>query len=272
MLGQRFRTAIVLLLLLAVILGSGSVLAFQCALAVFFGAACWESLRLFNNARALPLALVGAAVLLLMLNGGSATNPETLAGLCVLIWAVRFVPALKFGLPEVSGLRGGLFTVVYLLALLGCFIAMASLFQRSVVTLVSAMAIVWVADIGAYFAGKAFGKRKLAPHISPGKSWEGALGGWLAVLLLGAGSSFTPALSATFCVELQQKAGWPLWVLLMTALVAASIVGDLFESLMKRRAGVKDSSRLLPGHGGVLDRIDALIPVMPLALLLSARL
>jgi phosphatidate cytidylyltransferase len=136
--------------------------------------------------------------------------------------------------------------------------------------LISAMAIVWVADIGAYFAGRAFGRRKLAPDISPGKSWEGVAGGWLAVLLLAAMTTQVPMLADSFTAMLQVRYGWLLWVLLMSLLVAASVVGDLFESLMKRRAGVKDSSALLPGHGGVLDRIDALVPVMPLAFLISA--
>jgi phosphatidate cytidylyltransferase len=272
MLIERIRTAIILLLVLAAVFGSGSLLAFQLTLAVFFAAACWESLRLFYVGRALPLAVAGAGVLLIMLLAVPANDGSVLAGLCVLIWLVRFIPALKIGLPPAEGARGSLFTTVYLLALLGCFLSIAALFQYSALYLVSVMAIVWVADIGAYFAGKAFGKHKLAPHISPGKSWEGAIGGWLAVLILAAASSGTAVFSATFPAQLLQRTGWPLWILLMTLIVAASIVGDLFESLMKRRAGFKDSSNLLPGHGGVLDRIDALIPVMPLALLLGARL
>lgn len=272
MLGQRIATAIALLLLLGAVVGSGSQLAFVLTLAVFFGAACWESLKLFNVGRPLPLAVVGTIILLLILQNRTNVNPVTLSALCVLIWALRFVPALKYGLPDSSGARGRLFTLVYMLALLGCFIAIAALFQRSAIFMISAMAIVWVADIGAYFAGRAFGKRKLAPHISPGKSWEGAVGGWAAVLVLAALTSLIPAFSSTFAVKLLLHFGWMLWLLLMTLLVAASIAGDLFESLMKRRAGVKDSSRLLPGHGGVLDRIDALIPVMPLALLLGASL
>ena len=269
MLRQRVLTAIVLLILLAAVLGSASQLAFELTLALFFAAACWESLRLFTVRYPLPLAAIGAAFLLFFLHAGT-TNPVTLAMLCVLIWLLRFVPALKFGLPDATGLRGHLFTLVYLLALLGCFMAIAALFQRSGLYLVSVMAIVWVADIGAYFSGKAFGKHKLAPHISPGKSWEGAFGGWLLVLLLAGTSTFLPAFEQTFAAQLLERLGWGWWLLLMPVVVAASIVGDLFESLMKRRAGVKDSSRLLPGHGGVLDRIDALIPVMPLALLLSA--
>ena len=269
MLRQRVLTAVVLLILLAAVLGSASQLAFELTLAVFFGAACWESLRLFTVRYPLPLAAIGAAALLFFLHAGT-TNSVTLAMLCVLIWLLRFAPALKFGLPDATGLRGHLFTLVYLLALLGCFMAIAALFQRSGLYLVSVMAIVWGADIGAYFSAKAFGKRKLAPHISPGKSWEGAFGGWLLVLLLAGASTFLPAFEQTFAAQLLERLGWGWWLLLMTVVVAASIVGDLFESLMKRRAGVKDSSRLLPGHGGVLDRIDALIPVMPLALLLSA--
>ena len=270
MLRERVITAVVLLALLAAVLGSGSELAFQLTLAAFFGAACWESLRLLNVKPAVPLAVACAAGLALLLASLPGNDWAPLAALCVLLWALRFVPALKVGLPPATGLRGGLFAVIYLFALLGCFVAIEALFRRSGTFLVSVMAIVWVADIGAYFSGRAFGRRKLAPAISPGKSWEGALGGWFAVLLLAAASTLDPIFADTFAVQLQRQGGWGLWLLLMTLVVAASVVGDLFESLMKRRAGMKDSSNLLPGHGGVLDRIDALIPVMPLALLIGA--
>jgi phosphatidate cytidylyltransferase len=131
------------------------------------------------------------------------------------------------------------------------------------------MAIVWVADIGAYFAGRAFGKRKLAPSISPGKTWEGVAGGLVAVLVLAALAAQLPE---TFQAQLLVRYGWFKWVLFLGLFVAASVVGDLFESMLKRRAEVKDSSGLLPGHGGVLDRIDALVPTMPLAYLLSAQM
>lgn len=270
MLRQRIITAVALLVLLAAVLGSGSLLAFRMTLSVFFAAACWESFRLLKIALALPFAAVGGILLLLLISGPHpAWTP--LALLCVVIWVLRFVPALRFGLPSEEGVPGLLFAAVFFLALLGCFISIAVLFQRSPVFLVSAMAIVWVADIGAYFAGRAFGRRKLAPTISPGKSWEGVVGGWVAVIVLAAASSFSPALQESFAPVLLRQYGWPLWLVLMSLLVAASVIGDLFESLLKRRAGVKDSSNLLPGHGGVLDRIDALIPVMPLALLLASR-
>ena len=117
----------------------------------------------------------------------------------------------------------------------------------------------------AYFSGKAFGKRKLAPSISPGKSWEGVYGGCIAVLIVATlvvlfgGES----LANTFPVRVQASLGWAVTYLTLILIVAASVVGDLFESQLKRRAGMKDSSNLLPGHGGVLDRIDALVPVLP---------
>lgn len=270
MLGQRLFTAVVLLSLLAAVLASGSLIAFYLTLAVFFGAAVWEALRLFGARRALPLAVI-AAVLLPVLADRAAADWTPLAWLCVLLWALRFAPALRTGLPPTEGARGWLFTGVYLIALFGCFIAIAGLWQRSAVFLLTAMAIVWIADIGAYFAGRAFGRRKLAPSISPGKTWEGVIGGLLAVLVLAAIAAQIPTLVDSFPAYLLARFGWVAWGALVALLVAASVVGDLFESMMKRRAGVKDSSALLPGHGGVLDRIDALVPTMPLALLLSAQ-
>ncbi|MFA7665194.1 MAG: phosphatidate cytidylyltransferase [Burkholderiaceae bacterium] len=158
------------------------------------------------------------------------------------------------------------------LLLLACWVALIELHARGPLVLLAAMAIVWIADIAAYFVGRALGRRKLAPTISPGKSWEGALGGALAVVLAGALVWLLAAdggrLAATLPAQLFEHATPWLAVPVLLALTALSIVGDLHESLLKRAAGVKDSGRLLPGHGGVLDRIDALLPVMPSAWLL----
>lgn len=148
------------------------------------------------------------------------------------------------------------------LVILPTWAAMAALHAVSTWLLLAAMALVWVADISAYFAGRAFGKHKLAPSISPGKTWEGVAGAVVGVLIYGAlVLSFSP---------LAGRLPWPLPVLalLLILLTAVSVMGDLFESLLKRQAGIKDSSNLLPGHGGVLDRIDALTSALPLAALI----
>lgn len=152
--------------------------------------------------------------------------------------------------------------------LFACWLALVDLRELGFLPLIAAMAIVWIADIGAYFCGKAFGRRKLAPAISPGKSWEGAIGGVFLVVVISLVVAAAPALNQTLPARLVEVTGPLLAILVLAALGALSIVGDLFESVLKRRAGVKDSGNSLPGHGGVLDRIDALIPVMPCVALL----
>jgi phosphatidate cytidylyltransferase len=144
--------------------------------------------------------------------------------------------------------------------------AMVALRGESPVLLLAVMAIVWISDIAAYFAGRRFGRRKLAPSISPGKTWEGVYGALAAVTVYATG--WLAAAGGSPPGPLRQAALGELWfVLLLLGLAAAGIVGDLLESQMKRQAGVKDSGTALPGHGGVLDRIDALLPVLPLAAL-----
>ncbi|AMP00940.1 cytidylyltransferase family protein [Collimonas arenae] len=271
MLRTRVITALLLLAVLLPILYFNYYPAFAVVSALFFAAAIWESARLFGGAGGSALMWGGAALLLFaaVLYVGSGPNIRLLFALCVAIWCLRFVPSLALGLPALTSLGNRLVAGSYAIAVFGCFLAIVVLFHHSPMYLLSVLVIVWAADIGAYFAGKAFGRHKLAPSISPGKSWEGAIGGWLLVLLMLAGFSVTPALTDTFPVRLLATWGWPGALAVMTVLVAASVVGDLFESMLKRRAGVKDSSNLLPGHGGVLDRVDALIPVLPLAALLS---
>lgn len=143
--------------------------------------------------------------------------------------------------------------------------------------LFSVMVLVWVADIGAYFSGRLLGgtlfARKLAPSISPGKTWEGVLGGLLGVALC---AMLWMQVEQRFVLDSVSIYGrlWQHGVLVMAIaivwLTAWSVVGDLVESLIKRSAGVKDSSNLLPGHGGVLDRLDALLPVLPMAMMLQS--
>jgi phosphatidate cytidylyltransferase len=151
------------------------------------------------------------------------------------------------------------------IVLIGTWVALVELQSRSPWLVLAAMAIVWIADTAAYFSGRAFGRRKLAPKISPGKTWEGVYGGLAAVavyavclLPFAREAGFTRAMGATAIV---------VWIGLALLIAAISVIGDLFESLQKRHAGVKDSGKLLPGHGGVLDRTDALLAAMPLAAL-----
>lgn len=147
------------------------------------------------------------------------------------------------------------------LCLLPAFVAIVQLqtANNGPLWVVFSLAIVAAADIGAYFSGRSFGKTKLAINLSPGKTWEGAVGGYLAVMLL--------SLSTPLWLLASNKNLF--WVLVFLSLITAvSIVGDLLESMLKREAGRKDSSHLLPGHGGILDRIDSLIAALPFVAIL----
>jgi len=150
---------------------------------------------------------------------------------------------------------------VGVVVLIPAALALIHLHAVDPILVLAVMSMVWVADIVAYFSGRAFGRRKLAPQISPGKTWEGAAGAALGVVAYGA---------LVVLVWHGGISGWSgsnvLWALSgLVLFTAVSILGDLFESLLKRQAGVKDSGRLLPGHGGVLDRIDSLTSTLPLA-------
>ncbi|MFD4840776.1 phosphatidate cytidylyltransferase [Achromobacter sp. NPDC058515] len=284
MLGQRIVTAAVLLAILAAAMISANPWWFVALLALAAACANWEWLRLTLPQPPSPLISIGVAVLLLagMLALASAWLAGDGSGLSDPAWVMRYVvPAVSavwlFGAVAAvvrgrsdaapASLGWSVFSVP---AAFAAWAVLAQMFvARGAGFVVSLLALVWVADIAAYFAGRAFGKRKLAPRVSPGKTIEGAVAGVLgAVVWIGLSSLW----AGTYGHALVER--WTFWLALPIAalLGVLSIVGDLFESLLKRRAGRKDSSTLLPGHGGVYDRIDAILPVAPFALLLSGVL
>ncbi|MGV3741489.1 MAG: phosphatidate cytidylyltransferase [Burkholderiaceae bacterium] len=268
MLRTRIITALVLLAVLLVALKFGFV-AFAVFAGVFYAAAAWEVLRLFKSNHPVAGALFWTAVFALFLIMERPGSLNFLFMLCVAIWALRLAPSLTIGLPSLDGVGNRLLSIVYGLAVLGSFLAAVMFYRQSAQYLFSVLILVWIADIGAYFFGKAFGKHKLAPSISPGKSWEGAIGGAVAVVVAGVVMAAFSFFEDSFAAQVQSSLGWLGLLATMLVIAGASVAGDLFESQLKRRAGMKDSSGLLPGHGGVLDRVDALIPVMPLAMLIK---
>jgi len=141
------------------------------------------------------------------------------------------------------------------------WLALARLQARPLELLIL-LCVVWIADSAAYFAGSCLGRRRLAPDISPGKTWEGVMGACAAVAV------YYSLLRMLFAPSIAWV-GEPVGVVLFVVITVMSIEGDLFESWMKRAAGVKDSGAMLPGHGGVLDRIDGLTASMPVAALIS---
>lgn len=176
--------------------------------------------------------------------------------LSLLWWLLALVLVLQY--PEGRALRAGLLPLAYGLAvLLPAWAGLVWLRAQNggLWLLLAAVVMVWAADIGAYFAGKSLGKRKLMPRVSPGKTLEGLLGGVLLTQLLAVGAMLYLNWSASSIL-----AG----MLGTLVVVLFSVVGDLTESLFKREQGLKDSSNLLPGHGGIMDRIDSLTAAIPL--------
>jgi len=278
MLKQRIITAIVLLLILLPALFHHDTLYWRLVTLVLIAAGAWEWGRL--NRLGQFGAWIGAFVCLVACvmawDLGLLSAPQPLlwtlaGGIWVLVGAALIRTGVsRWGqLPRALRLGGG-WLVLWL-----AWLAVVQAREVGVAFLLSILVLVWMADVAAYFAGKAWGGRlsaaKLAPAISPGKSWEGVWGGMVGVVVLAlvwlalerAGVLPSPSLYG----HLQSRGGWLLLLLAVLFLAAMSVVGDLVESLVKRSAGAKDSSRLLPGHGGVLDRVDALLPTLPLAMM-----
>lgn len=272
MLLQRVITALVLLALLLPALLAASPVPFAVLTLLLIGAAGWEWGRLNGLAVVASWALgalVTLACALAWQAGWALQAPPALWWGATACWvlggaaAIRGGPAAWPQLPRPARLALGV------LVLCAAWLALASAKARGLEFILSAFCIVWMADIAAYFGGRSFGRRKLAPAISPGKSWEGVWSGMAGVLALAvAWISFGQG-GSVFALILQ-RLGWPGLVVGMVFLAALSVVGDLVESLAKRAVGAKDSSRLLPGHGGVLDRVDALLPTLPAALALCS--
>ena len=185
-------------------------------------------------------------------------------GVATLFWLFAALPWIASRWKSPSGV---VLAITGWIVLTGAWVALVALQAHSPWLVLAAMATVWIADTAAYFTGRTFGRRKLAPLVSPGKSWEGVYGALAAV-----------SVYALLLVPMAKAAGYAgttspvtiaIWVAALLAIAALSVLGDLFESLLKRQAEVKDSGRLLPGHGGILDRVDALLAAMPPAALLA---
>lgn len=280
MLKQRVFTAIVLLLILLPALFYSSPTPFCFVALVLISAAAWEWARLngYPNLTAYAAGGICFALCAGAWGLGLLTPPFSSSGIWIFFgafWVLGGAALLRGGAPLWSRLSQPVRLLGGLFMLSAAWLAVAQARVIGINFLMSILLLVWMADIAAYFSGRAFGgkiaKGKLAPSISPGKSWEGVWGGMVGVVMMAfvwRWFDTSHAVSVPSLYSHLYAKGW--WLLLVAVLfmAAMSVVGDLAESLVKRSAGVKDSSGLLPGHGGVLDRVDALLPTLPLAMML----
>jgi phosphatidate cytidylyltransferase len=279
MLKQRVITAVILLAILLPALFWRTPEPFMAITLILIAAGGWEWGRLNHLAQA-PSVACGIVLLLLCAGawgGGALDQPRTvLWSVAAIAWVLGGTSLVAGGVPGWPKVPKAVRLVGGLLALWVAWLAVAQARTLGVNFLLSVLVLVWVADIFAYFAGRAFGlkftKRKLAPAISPGKSWEGVWGGMLGCIVLAIAWVFADRSTGTSVPSLYSilaGLGWAVLVIAVVFLAAMSVIGDLVESLVKRASGVKDSSNLLPGHGGVLDRVDALLPTLPIAMMMA---
>ena len=272
MLRQRVITALVLMAFLLPALFAKPVWPFAGILLILMGAAGWEWGRLNGAGRgsiAMGLLLAGACAAAWW-NGWSDAPPNLAWWLATAVWVLGGALVLRSGPQGWSHIPRSVRWLLGLALLWFAWLALANAKVVGINFILSVFCLAWAADIAAYFGGRAFGKRKLALAISPGKSWEGVWSGMLGALALAAMwlvfDKMVQVDSPSLYTQLAGRFGKIGMSFIVVFLAAMSVVGDLFESLVKRSAGAKDSSGLLPGHGGVLDRVDALLPVFPIAL------
>ena len=299
MLKQRVITALVLVAILLPTLMVDAAWPFSMLSLLFMGAAGWEWSRL-NDAPGRRAMLMGAAVVGACIYGADVFGvpvwgsvmprplpphvhdwlhapvgfyvPAWFWQLAACVWVIGGACVLRWGGQHWRLWADWPRRVLCLMLLVAAWLALVDIKAQGGNFMLSVLCLVWAADISAYFGGRAFGRHKLAPSISPGKSWEGVWSGVVGVLFLaliwiwldGRFGVDSPSLYSRLLLGLGPVG----LVLSIVMLAGMSVVGDLFESLVKRQAGAKDSSQLLPGHGGVLDRIDALLPVLPCSLAL----
>jgi phosphatidate cytidylyltransferase len=250
---QRVITAVVALVVLAVVLFwlPAEAAAVAIALVILAGGWEWSAFLATSNVAVRVSFVVVIAVLIAAFSLGLADFAAELLLVSLGWWVMALVWTFFYptSIPAVVRWVGGILVLVPLHA------ALVMLYEIGPTMLLFMLLIVWVADSGAYFAGKNFGRVKLAPQISPGKTWEGVIGGLIAVVLLVVIRSFWVATDLAVVVPF------------CLAVAILSVVGDLTVSMFKRDAGIKDSGRLFPGHGGVLDRIDSVAAAAPLFVL-----
>ena len=280
MLKQRIITALVMLAFLLPALFTSQPEPFAFLTLLLIAAGAWEWGRL-NGWGTVASLLSGAAALILCaalwFEGWMAQAQPVTWLLTGSAWVLIGAWMLLRGVPGWSHWPRMWRWLVGWLALCLAWLAMAQARWLGVNFLLSVLVLVWAADVFAYFAGRACGGRwvhgKLAPSISPGKTWEGVAGGMLGVLVVSLcwiqADGYFEFKDLSFHTRLWQQGGW-FWLAALVFMGGMSVLGDLLESLIKRSAGVKDSSGLLPGHGGVLDRVDALLPTLPLAMMLTS--
>lgn len=269
------KTRIITALILAPIAIGGIFFLPPLGFALFTGAiitiGAWEWANMSGMTSQLA-RVVYAAVTAAVMYGLLNVSAVAVLWLAVIWWFICFLMVRSY--PAGSERWGGLpvRAVMGLLVLVPAWVGLNHLrtgsFQfgdvaNNLLVILFVFCVVWVADIGAYFAGRAFGKAKLAPRVSPGKSWAGVWGGLVAV--------------AVFAIIVSQLASAPMDQTLMLVIASlatglVSVLGDLLESMLKRFRGIKDSSQLLPGHGGIMDRIDSLTAAIPVFALIITQL
>jgi len=271
---KRILTAVVLIAVVFAVIFLGQLWMVTLLAALMAVLAAYEYLQLADRfGFKIPLWWMAFAIALMFLAASlwpENTQLPVLTGLALLLFGVNgFRAPLKLVLPATAA---GLFALVYIAYPLTL---LAPIWNRDdgKALLLFLMVCVWAGDIAALYIGKNFGKRKLAPRLSPGKTWEGSIASLLGSMLAGAAVYLLGAIlvaHGSTVLHIEE----PLWQVMLLAILlnAAAQIGDLLESAIKRGADVKDSGTMLPGHGGILDRIDALLlaaPVLWYALLLK---